>query len=235
MKALSLMIFAGLAAATTVAAQAPPDGYWAVGTEPFWGLRFSHGRMMFDISDGPALSAAVPTREATPNGYRYRTSRLIVEISHVECNDGMTDRTFADEVNVRFDGRLFEGCGGAILPPETLAGTGWRFEAISGTEIRDDRWGISFAPEERLTEEDDFVGNSYRLDSTCSESRGSYSRSGDILTLRPVRSTRLTCPQRDRNIEARMREILSRPVRIAFPPDGRFVMTNARGTLTSYR
>ena len=237
MKALSLMIFASLVGATTVAAQPPGDGYWAVGTEPFWGLRFSHGRIAFDVTGWPqyTYSAPVPQREATANGFRYRTRRLTVEIAHVECNDGMTDRTFADEVNVRMDGRLFQGCGGTILPPETLTGTGWRVQAIAGTPIRDDRWSIRFAAEEPLTADEDFVPNTYFLSSPCSESSGPYSRAGNVLTLGPLRSSRQVCTLARRNLELRMRQILSRPLRIAFPPDGTFVMTNERGTVTFYR
>ena len=237
MKALSLMIFASLVGATPAAAQPPGDGYWAVGTEPFWGLRFSRGRIAFDVTGWPeyTYSAPAPPREATGRGFRYRTPRLTAEIWSEECNDGMTDRMFADSVVVTMDGRRFEGCGGAILPPETLAGTSWGIEAIAGTRVRDDQWGIGFGPEERLTEEDDFFPNTYRLYAPCSESTGPYSRAGNVLTLGPVRSVRLACTQGQRNLEARMRQILSRPLRIAFPPDGTFVMTNARGTVTSSR
>jgi heat shock protein HslJ len=232
MKTLHSLIFLCLASAASVAAQASDEDYGAIGTEPFWGLSIERGRMTFDVNDEPPVTVALPARERIPNGYRFRTPRMTVDIVRADCNDGMTDRTFADEVTVRLDGRRFEGCGGAILPPETLAGTSWRFQAIAGTRIRDDRWSINFAPETPLTDEDDFHPNTYLVHSSCSESRGPYSRSGNVLRLGPVRSIRRACTQRERNIDARMRQILSRPLRIAFPPDGTFVLTNERGILT---
>ena len=231
MKALSLITFAWLMGAAAIAAQAPGEPYLALGTEPFWSLSIERDRMTFDVNDEPPVTVVRPARETVANGYRYRTPRMVVDIVRVDCNDGMTDRTFEHEVTVRLDGRRFEGCGGAILPPETLAGTGWGFEAIAGTRITGDLWSISFAPERRLSEEDDFRPGTYALFTPCGESRGPYSRSGAVLRLGPPRTVPQACTERDRSVDARLSRILSVPGRIAFRPDGTFVMSNGHGTL----
>jgi len=211
------------------------EPYGAIGTEPFWGLSVTEGRLAFDVSGWPQYTYSVPApaREATARGYRYRTPRLVADMWREDCNDGMTDRMFADSVVVTMDGRRFEGCGGPILPPETLAGTGWGFAAIAGVRIGDEdhSWSLNFAPETRLTPEDDFAPNTYRLYTPCGEYSGPYSRTGDALRFGPARTVARSCSSRERVTEARLRLVLRGPTRISFQPDGTFVLSNAGGVL----
>ena len=89
---------------------APP--YHAVGTEPFWNLLIDEHHLTFTQPD------AEPIRQPTPKviggiaGEIYQTPRIGVNIVHIQCSDGMSDRVYPDRVQVTVDGRQYNGCGG---------------------------------------------------------------------------------------------------------------------------
>jgi uncharacterized membrane protein len=92
--------------------QAGSATYRAVGTEPFWSLTISSRELSFTQPE------TQPIRQPTPKviigfaGEIYRTPRIDVNIVHVRCSDGMSDRTYPDKVQVTVDGRRLNGCGG---------------------------------------------------------------------------------------------------------------------------
>lgn len=92
----------------------PPgaNDYRASGTEPFWDLTI--GREITFNDRGTGLTIVQPTPQVITGvaGEIYRTQRLEVNIVHRSCNDGMSDRTYPDTVQVYADGRLYRGCGG---------------------------------------------------------------------------------------------------------------------------
>jgi uncharacterized membrane protein len=92
----------------------PPGGvYRAVGTEPFWDLTIDERQMIFtDRGNNVAVSAPTPRVIVGIAGEIYQTPRLNVNIVHVQCSDGMSDRTYPDKVQVTADGHRYEGCGG---------------------------------------------------------------------------------------------------------------------------
>src|SRR6185369_8937166 len=108
--------------------------YEAHGTEPFWAVRIGGGRIVYTSSEGARLAVRTPRRRTIRNGYRYVTPRVRIEITHEQCSDGMSDRLYADSFRISFPGGgpPLEGCGGAVLPPERLAGTDWSIVAIDG-------------------------------------------------------------------------------------------------------
>jgi uncharacterized membrane protein/heat shock protein HslJ len=93
----------------------PPGAsdYRASGTEPFWDLTI--GRDMTFNDRGTGLTIVQPTPQVINGvaGEIYRTQRLEVNVVHGRCNDGMSDRTYPDTVQVYADGRHYRGCGGA--------------------------------------------------------------------------------------------------------------------------
>jgi uncharacterized membrane protein len=91
----------------------PPPPYRALGTEPFWNVLIDQHHITFIEPD------AQPIRQPTPapiNGFAgpiYQTPRIHVNIvKNQRCSDGMSDRVYPDRVQVRVDGRQFNGCGG---------------------------------------------------------------------------------------------------------------------------
>jgi uncharacterized membrane protein/heat shock protein HslJ len=93
---------------------APPgaNDYHASGTEPFWDISIGREMIFNDRGTGLSISQATPQVITGVAGETYRTQRLEVNITHVRCNDGMSDRTYPDTVQVHADGKLYRGCGG---------------------------------------------------------------------------------------------------------------------------
>lgn len=107
-----------LAGCATAPASTPGETYRALGTEPFWSVTIGGGRMIYDSANGPRFSVPAPRPRTTFNGHRYESQRLTVDVVHTRCSDGMSDRTYADTVQVNVDGENLRGCGGAWTGPE---------------------------------------------------------------------------------------------------------------------
>ena len=118
-----LVLTLALAAALTACAAVPPPQpappaasvYRAVGTEPFWSVTLDGREMVFTEANASGQRIAVPQPKVIIGfaGEIYQTERMGVNIVHTPCSDGMSDRTYPDKVQLRVDGRSFEGCGGA--------------------------------------------------------------------------------------------------------------------------
>jgi uncharacterized membrane protein len=96
----------------------PPGGlYRAAGTEPFWDLTVDDRQMIFtDRNTNARVIQPTPSVIVGAAGETYRTPRISLNIVHAPCNNGMSDRSFPDRVQVDVDGRRFTGCGGAETP-----------------------------------------------------------------------------------------------------------------------
>jgi uncharacterized membrane protein len=112
MKSLAPLMLLSAIAGCAPLPPPPPPPYHAVGTEPFWNLLIDEHDVTFTQPE------AQPIRQRTPPvihgfaGEIYQTPRINVNVVHGTCNDGMSDRAYPDKVQVRVDGRRFEGCGG---------------------------------------------------------------------------------------------------------------------------
>ena len=104
---------AGLSAAAGYPLPPVPGDYRASGTEPFWDLTIGRELIFTDRGTGLTIVQPTPRRSAASPATIYRTQRLEVNITHQPCNDGMSDRSYPDTVQVYADGRLYRGCGGA--------------------------------------------------------------------------------------------------------------------------
>lgn len=89
---------------------APP--YHAVGTEPFWNLLIDEHNLTFTAPDAQPILQPTPRVIVGFAGEIYQTPRINVNIVHARCSDGMSDRVYPDKVQVRVDGREYNGCGG---------------------------------------------------------------------------------------------------------------------------
>jgi uncharacterized membrane protein len=107
-----------LAAATALLAACatppppPPAPYHAVGTEPFWNLLIDERNLTFIQPDAQPITQPTPKVINGFAGEIYNTPRIHVNIVHVACSDGMSDRAYPDKVQVDVDGKRFNGCGG---------------------------------------------------------------------------------------------------------------------------
>mgnify|MGYP000924652453 CR=1 FL=1 len=190
------------------------DAYFALGTEPFWNVEITSGRIVFHDANGKRVAVANPGARPSFNGERYVTDRLTVDVTHVPCADGMSDRRYADSVMVMVDGRELRGCGGAVLAPAQLADTRWRIVSIAGTmAVEGTATELAFA-EGRLT------GSA-----GCNRLNAPYRNDSRTLTVGPVASTRMACPPALMAQENGLLTMLGQPLTIRLTPNGRLLLT----------
>ena len=210
---LRLLTLALLAAASPAAAQSSePEGeiYSAYGTEPFWGLTFEDGKMIYTHGD-ERIEVVRPRPVTGRNGVHiYRTARMTVEISHEgRCSDGMSEYEYADTVRLRFGNsraaRAVEGCGGQMLPPATLANTDWLIVEIDSAPVGGENYMMSFDDAGQLSGQ-----------AGCNRLSGPYTQRGHILTPGAIAATRMACPAERMAQEARVLRLLRGPVRISW-------------------
>jgi uncharacterized membrane protein len=101
----------------SAAGKAAEPTYTARGQEPGWALTITGGRIDYQGNYGDTrIRAAAPAPQNIPNGRRYVTPRLTVEIVHQRCNDAMSGQGYEDKVKLIADGETYEGCGGKRRP-----------------------------------------------------------------------------------------------------------------------
>jgi len=182
-----------------IAAAQAAAPYLAHGTEPFWGVRIGGGRIVYTSAEGTRIAVRTPPRQAIRNGYNYVTPRLRIEVRHFPCGDGMGDRRYADSFRISFPGGApaLEGCGGAVLPPERLAGTDWSIVAIGGAAVSGVTYQLGFGEDGRL------FGRA-----GCNRFSGPYSEARRVLTSGPLVATRMACPGPSMDHERRVMAVL---------------------------
>jgi len=220
---LPLVALSALAACTP-AAEAPPQGlgeqpaaYMALGTEPGWTLEITPARLNYD-GDYGETKIMVPNPGAKPsmNGRTYVTDRLSVVIKQAPCSDGMSDRRYADSVRIVADGKTLQGCGGKILPPDTLAGSSWTFVSIGGVTVAADRATAL-----------QFDGNRLSGSAGCNRFSGTYSVDGETLKAGPLMATEMACPGME--LEQTFFKLMATPVSLTFADDGTLILTGSDG------
>ena len=92
-----------------------PQGYRAMGTEPFWDLQFGPRLLFTDRGSERVVAEPAPRAEMAGGTRIYRGRRLLVTITPGPCSDGMSDRSYPDSVSVSVDGQLYRGCGADAL------------------------------------------------------------------------------------------------------------------------
>jgi len=219
---LALPLLAACAPATESPPQSrgeQPATYMALGTEPGWTLEITPDRLNYD-GDYGATKIMVPNPGAKPsmNGRTYVSDRLSVVIKTAPCNDGMSDRRYADTVRVVADGKTLNGCGGRILPPDTLAGSNWTFVSIGGVAVAADR------PTSLQ-----FDGNRLSGSAGCNRFSGGYAVDGTKLTAGPLMATEMACPGPAMTQEDTVLKMMAAPVRLTFADDGTLILTGSEG------
>jgi heat shock protein HslJ len=194
-----------------------PAAYMALGTEPGWTLEITPSRLNYD-GDYGETKIMVPNPGAKPSstGRTYSTDRLSIMIQKEPCSDGMSDRRYADTVRVVADGKSVQGCGGTILPIDTLAGSNWTFVSIGGKPVTSDR------PTSLQFDRDRLSGTA-----GCNRFSGRYSATDDTLTAGPLMATEMACPGMEQ--EQVYFKLMATPVRLTFAHDGTLILTGSEG------
>ncbi|TMJ19070.1 MAG: META domain-containing protein [Alphaproteobacteria bacterium] len=222
-KMRALVIGAAALAGSASAFPTPGTTYGAAGTEPFWGLTFRNGRMIYEVVDRPSISVPQPRPTAIRSGRRYSTARMTVEITREgRCNDGMSDHYYQETVKVwlgRRAGRPLYGCGGPRVPPPELTGSRWHIVAIGGQAVSGDDYFIEF-DQDRLTGQ-----------AGCNRFSGPYGETRPTLRPGAIAATRMVCPGARMEHERRALEILSAPLSMNFLDGRTLVLGNRAGQI----
>lgn len=221
---VSMIAAAGLLglAAFPAAAQSDAQPYKALGTEPFWSLTIGTRSMRYEAPGTVPVIVGKPKPITGFNGERYVARRMTVDITHVECNDGMSDRTFRDTVTVTMGRKTLRGCGGAILsdgPRTSLLEGDWTIKSLNGRIV-----SAKTSPSVR------FRGSQLSGNASCNNFNGSFRYDRGRLSARPLATTRKFCQQRVQNLqEATILSLFKQPLVVSSNRDGKLVLTAGRG------
>lgn len=210
-----------LLTALPASAQSNAQPYRALGTEPFWSLTIDGSRIRYQPASGRVVTVARPRPIVGFNGERYVTRGMTVDITHVECSDGMSDRTFHDTVRLTVNGRTLKGCGGDVLsqrPPQaSLLEGDWTIQSIAGRP-----------PVTRSDPRVTFNGARVNGSTGCNNFNGGFRFERGRLTAGPLATTRRGCVGPVNAQEQKLLKLFGQPLSVSRNRNGKLVMT-ARG------
>jgi len=203
---------------------APEEPYRAQGEG--WSLTMEKGRIGFSLDGQKPVAVEAPAPVDDEGILYYRAKGLDLSILPLACTDKASGRRYAHSVYLTVGGEDHGGCGGALLPADSLAGTSWYFAEIGGEAtgltgdvFRDDRFALDF-------ESDRFVGYS-----GCNRIGGRYRIAGGVMTISDFGSTRSGCGDPAARRELLAWRILSGPTRISRPSPDVLQLTGEAGTI----
>lgn len=198
-------------------AQADPNAYRAVGTEPFWSLTITRDRIVYDDAEDRETVVRKPRAQTANGNLVYRTRAMTVVIRNQECSDGMSDRRFADTVRVKVGRRTLNGCGRAYPDARSLDGSEWRIASVGDTAITLPRPATIAFTEDRVS------GST-----GCNRFTGGYTLQAGRLTLR-LAMTRMACMGEAGAVEGAVTDLLNDPM-VAYPMrDGSIRLVGTEG------
>lgn len=216
-----------LASALLIAAPAVAQPYQALGTEPFWSLTVDRATITYRPMQGRAITVAKPRPIVGINGELYRARGMTVDITHVRCSDGMSDRIYAETVRVTIGRRTLSGCGGAIMAdlpdPSVIANTRWRIAAIDGRPVRLDRPATIAFTRDRIEGR------------ICNGYGGRYRIARGTLTAGPIVATQMACAGELGEVERRVFAALARPLKAHSGSRDTLVLSSSRSSITLRR
>lgn len=191
----------------------------ARGNEPAWTLALD-GRLRF-TTDGRVIEGRTPAGEIR-DGARIHDGALTgyhvtVEVRERVCPDSMSGMPHPYTVQVRVDDRIYRGCGGR--PLDLLLGAEWVVEDIGGTGIVDrSRATLRFGADGKLGGR-----------GSCNIYTGSYTLTGESLTIGQMAATRMACTPALMQQEQRFLDILQQVQRFELSPSGALVLIDRNG------
>lgn len=195
--------------------------YMALGTEPGWTAEITPGRINYNGNYGDT-QLRLPVTAITPgkDGVSYQANgngnSLTMTIRyHANCSDGMSDRLYADEVNIIANGQSYRGCGGAILPPMALEDTSWRIKAINGAALAADQSRQAYFR---------FADGRVDISVGCNRMSGAYQAASHGMSVGPIMSTRMACQEPLSTWESAISSTLSTPLHMRYTPDGEMTL-----------
>lgn len=194
----------------------------ASGNEPFWSLEISDAELTLVTHLGERrLTAPVAAPETAEGLTRYRVDAegraLEVRIADRICADTMTGMPRPHTVVVVLDGEELAGCGGD--PAKLLQGDEWSVYEIGGQPvIEGSKATLAFSADGRVSGA-----------GSCNRFMGSYTLTGEGLTLSQMASTMMACEEGLMDQEGRYLRLLGDVSRFDLDADGALVLHTAAG------
>jgi len=224
----AMLVVKGTRYPECVRVDAAAPAFRAGGNEPGWEIEIGT-RMVFATADGRIrVDALTPAARTVAGAQHYVVSsgsnNLDVTVADRLCTDSMSGMPHPNAVTVLLDGNTLHGCGGD--PAVLLQGGEWAVEDIGGTGVVDHtRATLNFGANGRLTGK-----------GSCNTYMGSYSLTGEGLSVSKMASTMMACPPALMQQESRFHEILGQVKRFRFGSDGALILEAGDGrTITARR
>ena len=211
------------------------ESYRAIGTEPFWDLRIGRELVFTDRGTGLTVVQTTPRPIIGFAGEIYQTPRIHVNITHVKCSDGMSDRTYPDTAHVTVDGRDYRGCGAASTWFDSIDERGQPRPPAAGDDVPLDRtrWHILAVNGRPTPPDGDFTisFDSGRLSARfgCNGLGATYTQTGASVRAGPLIGTRMACP--DMSFERQGSNILGQPLTIRLIEPDRITLAGTAGSI----
>jgi len=207
-------------------ARAGAEPYRAQGSKPGWSLVIENGRISYKVDGRRPVDIEAPVPEDDEGVLYYRSKGFALSIMPVACTDKAGGRRYAHSVFLAVGGKDYGGCGGALLPADSLDGTSWYFTEIGGEStgltgdiFKDDRYALDFGS-------DGFVGYS-----GCNRIGGRYRVADGVMTIDEFGSTANGCGEPYRSRELKAWRILSGPMRVGHPSADMMELSGEAGTI----
>ncbi len=225
----ALLAFPLLASCQTMT-ETPPmpeatDKYIARGNEPGWIVTMDAISIDYQGDYGETkINVPAPQGRPSFNGMRYVTDRITVDITYSSCTDDMSGKRFADTVSLVADGKELKGCGGRVLPPESLNDTTWTIITIGQLPVL-----------EGLNTEVRFADGRISGSAGCNRFNGSYNVASNVLAFRGIVSTRMICPEKQMAQETSFLSLLSGPLTKRYTVEGYLILSDSKGNRATLR
>lgn len=205
----------------------------ALGHEPSWLILMDEDAISLTLDFGARqIDFPFVEPEISAAGIRYVTeaddSRLTLVLDRQPCSDTMADLAYPFRARYSLDGEVGLGCAGS--PNDVLTGPEWFIEQIGDADIVP---GTQPTIEFYIDEEGAarFAGLA-----SCNRYMGGYSLTGEGLSLSPVASTLMACPDEDQALqERRLLGLLEEVYGFGIDEDGRLVLRAGGGTIVARR
>lgn len=215
-----------LALALAAADGSSAEPYRAQGSNPDWSLTMESGRIAYTIGARGRAGVEAPAPVEDEGIIYYRAKGFELTIMPMACEDKANGRRYAHSVFLTIAGTEHGGCGGALLPADSLDGTSWHFIEIGGEStgltghvLMDDRYAVDFGS-------DRFVAYS-----GCNRIGGAYRIAGGVMKIENFDSTRRACGEPYGRRELAARRIMSEPMRVSRPSADILQLAGESGTI----
>lgn len=204
-------------AATAPAADGFPLPITARGNEPFWSVEATPDALRLSQPEGKGTVQDLPFTQETDGGSLILTTTdFTLRIDPVPCRDDMSGMPYPYTATLTRASSPLNGCAGE---PGQVLGGDWIATALNGSAIPADM-------EVTLS----FLDGRIIGKSGCNSYIGSYSLTGEGLTIGDVGATRMACPPAQMETEQAVFTAFAAVARFDISGDGGLLLQSDDGT-----